>query len=62
MIVGNSEDLEYGRSSKNSYHYITTTYYASNFVYLWENRAGKIYKSYPTNKEAELRVDKSVHS
>lgn len=56
MIVG-----EYQRKpATNNWHYVTITYDSLNSVYLWENRANKKWKLYPTENEKELRVDESV--
>ena len=56
--MGTYENLKY--TNKNNYHYVTITYNASNSVYLWKNRAGRIYKLHPTDKANELRVDENV--
>ena len=55
MIVG-----EYENQNKNNYHYATITYDSSNSVYLWKNRANRVYKLHPTDKEDEPRVDESI--
>ena len=60
MIVGEYENLAYSGSNKNNYHYATITYNSSNSVYLWKNRANRVYKLHPTDKEDEPRVDESV--
>ena len=60
MLVGEYENLAYSGSNKNNYHYATITYDSSNSVYLWKNRANRVYKLHPTDKEDELSVDESV--
>ena len=60
LLVGEYENLAYSGSNKNNYHYATITYDSSNSLYLWENRANRVYKLHPTDKEDELRVDESV--
>ena len=47
-------------AKQNNYHYVNITYDSSNSVYLWRNRANKVWKLYPTAEQNELRVDESV--
>ena len=58
MILGTYENQVY--ATQNDYHYVNITYDSSNSVYLWKNRANKVYKLHPTAKQTELRVNESV--
>ena len=57
-ILGTYENQKY--ANQNDYHYVNITYDSSNSVYLWRNRANRVYKLHPTAKQNELRVDESV--
>ena len=59
MILGTYENQKY--TTQNNYHYVNITYDSPNSVYLWKNRANKVYKLHPTSKQNELRVDESVY-
>ena len=57
-ILGTYENQNYEK--QNNYFYVNITYDSSNSVYLWKNRANRVYKLHPTAKHDELRVDESV--
>ena len=58
VILGTYENQLY--KNQNGYHYVNITYDSSNSVYLWKNRANRVYKLHPTAEQNELRVDESV--
>ena len=58
VILGTYENQLY--ENQNGYHYVNITFDSSNSVYLWKNRANRVYKLHPTAKQNELRVDESV--
>ena len=59
MILGTYENQMH--ENQNDFHYVNITYDSSNSVYLWRNRANRVWKLYPTAIEDELRVDESVY-
>ena len=57
-ILGIYENQKY--TNQNNYHYVNITYDSPNSVYLWKNRANRVYKIDPIAKQNELRVDENV--